>query len=100
MSLFGLVLQFKGDIETLIPWTLCDIMEHIDGESDRTGLSCVLSDICGNWYRVGAFNTESHLCHTAPSTCLPFWYKYINTKVSNKKESLFNLKKYACNFFV
>jgi len=49
MSLFGVVLQFNGEIGTLIPWTLCDIMEQLDGERDRTGLSCVLSDKCVNW---------------------------------------------------
>jgi hypothetical protein len=29
---------FDGEIGTLIPWTLFDIMEHIDVERDRTRL--------------------------------------------------------------
>jgi len=39
MSLFCVVSQFNGEFWTLIPWALCDIMEQLDGERERTGTS-------------------------------------------------------------
>jgi len=77
---------------------MCDIMEQLDGERDRTRLSSAELQM---WEQIeSVFITESHLCHTAPSSFLPSWYKQINTKVSNKKDSLSNTKEYTCNFSI
>jgi len=77
---------------------MCDITEQIDGERDRTGLSNAEWQV---WELVESRCLQhSHLCHTALSNWLPYWYKQINTKLSNKKDPLSNSKEYTCNFCI
>jgi len=71
MSLFCVVSQFNGEIETLIPWTLCDIMEQLDGERERTGLS----------------SPERHMWELVESRCL----QQRESPVSNSPFHLFAL---------